>query len=203
MKSTLISEIHSFDIHSFRSPRGGTNAGGGGRAGRAARYIRRRSRSAASWTRYYAWDFGRPAAVDRSFAGGTLFTTQPARHNEFNVNLAFVEAKLDGPRIRGRLALQAGTSVQSNYSGEPTRGQVSGPSLARHLQEAFAGAKLGDNVWVDGGIFYSHMGMEGWVIARQPDVHPLARRRSTRRTIRAASSSRGQRRRSSPRNSTS
>ena len=44
-----------------------------------------------------------------------LFTTQPARHNEFNVNLAFVEAKLDGQRVARPLALQAGTSVQSNY----------------------------------------------------------------------------------------
>jgi putative OmpL-like beta-barrel porin-2 len=117
---------------------------------------------------YYAWDFGRPESFDRSFAGGALFTTQPARHNEFNVNLAFVEAKLDGPRVRGRLALQAGTSVQSNYSGEPTNGTVSGPSLAQHIQEAFAGVKAGSNVWVDGGIFYSHLGMEGWVSRDNP-----------------------------------
>jgi hypothetical protein len=117
---------------------------------------------------YYAWDFGQPPAFDRSFAGGTLFTTQPARHNEFNVNLAFIEAKLDAPRVRGRLALQAGTSVQSNYSGEPSNGAVSGPSLARHIQEAFAGMKLGNNVWVDGGIFYSHMGMESWASRDNP-----------------------------------
>ena len=117
---------------------------------------------------YYAWDFGRPPSFDRSFAGGTIFTTQPARHNEFNVNLAFVEAKLDAPRVRGRLALQAGTSVQSNYSGEPTNGSVSGPSLSRHLQEAYAGVKVGTSVWIDGGIFYSHMGMEGWVSRDNP-----------------------------------
>ena len=117
---------------------------------------------------YFAWDFQRPANFDRSFAGGALFTTQPARHNEFNVNLAFVEAKLDGQRVRGRIALQAGTSVQSNYSGEPANGQVSGPSLARHIQEAVVGAKLADNIWVDGGIFFSHMGMESWVSRDNP-----------------------------------
>ena len=117
---------------------------------------------------YYAWDLQRPANGDRSFAGGTLFTTQPARHNEFNVNLAFVEAKLDGQRVRGRIALQAGNSVQSNYSGEPTNGQVSGPSLARYVQEAVVGAKLADNVWVDGGIFFSHMGMESWLSRDNP-----------------------------------
>ena len=85
---------------------------------------------------YFAWDFGRPPSFDRSFAGGAVFTTQPARHNEFNVNLAFVEIKLDAPHYRGRLALQAGTSVASNYASEPTTGTVSGPSLSRIIQEA-------------------------------------------------------------------
>ena len=111
---------------------------------------------------YFAWDFGRPPSLDRSFSGGALFTTQPARHNEFNVNLAFIEAKLDAPHYRGRVALQVGTSVQSNYSGEPNRGSVSGPSLGRHIQEAVVGLKIANNIWVDGGIFYSHMGLESW-----------------------------------------
>jgi hypothetical protein len=117
---------------------------------------------------YYAWDTGRPGTMDRSFAGGALFTTQPARHNEFNVNLVFIELKADGARVRGRIALQAGTSVQSNYSGEPAQGQVSAPSLSRHIQEAVAGAKLGRNLWVDGGIFFSHMGMESWISRDNP-----------------------------------
>ena len=117
---------------------------------------------------YYAWDFQQPSNFDRSFAGGALFTTQPARHNEFNINLAYVEAKLDGQRLRGRIALQTGTSVQSNYSGEPANGQVSGPSLARYIQEAVVGVKLAENVWVDGGIFFSHLGMEGWISRDSP-----------------------------------
>ncbi len=111
---------------------------------------------------YFAWDFGRPVTLDRAFVGGVPFTTQPSRHNEFNINLAFVEVKLDAPHYRGRVALQAGTSVQSNYAGEPTNGTISGPSLSRTIQEAVVGVKLADNLWVDGGIFYSHMGMESW-----------------------------------------
>src|SRR5512141_1871784 len=106
---------------------------------------------------YYAFDFNEPANFDRSF------TTQAARHNEFNVNLAFLEAKLAGSRLRGRLALQAGTSVQSNYSGESQVGSVSGPSLARHIQEAVAGFQLAPGLWVDGGIFFSHIGMESFI----------------------------------------
>lgn len=111
---------------------------------------------------YFAWDFGRPPSFDRSFAGGAPFTTQPARHNEFNVNLAFVEVALAAPHYRGRFALQAGTSAQSNYSGEPANGAISGPGLARMIQEAVVGVKVNENLWVDGGIFYSHMGMESW-----------------------------------------
>ena len=106
---------------------------------------------------YYAFDFNRPANFDRPY------TTQAARHNEFNVNLAYVEAKLDAPTIRGRLAIQAGTSVQNNYAGEPRNGSVSGPDLARLLQEAFVGVKLADNLWVDGGIFFAHTGMESFI----------------------------------------
>ncbi len=106
---------------------------------------------------YYAYDFDRPPAIDRAY------TTQPARHNEFNINLADVEVKLDGSRVHGRLALQAGTSVQSNYAGEPTIGAVSGSSLSRHIQEAFAGYKVANSLWIDGGIFFSHIGNESWV----------------------------------------
>ena len=106
---------------------------------------------------YYAYDFGRPLNFDRAF------TTQPARHNEFNVNLTYVEAKVSGPRVRGRLALQAGTSVQSNYAGEPAIGSVSGPSLSRFIQEAVAGYQITPSLWVDGGIFLSHIGMEGFI----------------------------------------
>lgn len=106
---------------------------------------------------YYGYDFNNPSNHDRSF------TTQPARHNEFNINLAFIEAKLAEENVRGRLALQAGTSVQSNYAGEPSVGAVSGPTLSRHIQEAFAGYRLADNLWVDGGIFFSHIGMESFI----------------------------------------
>ena len=111
---------------------------------------------------YYAYDFGKPTDLDRSFASGATFTTQPARHNEFNVNLGYVEALVSAPRVRGRLALQAGTSVQSNYAGEPTNGTISGPTLSRHLQEAYAGVQVTPALWIDGGIFYSHMGLESW-----------------------------------------
>ena len=111
---------------------------------------------------YYAFDFNRPANFDR------VYTTQAARHDEFNVNLAFVEVKLDAPRVRGRLALQAGTSVQANYAGEPHKGAISGPDLARFIQEAVVGTRIARNLWIDGGIFLSHIGMEGFISRDNP-----------------------------------
>lgn len=111
---------------------------------------------------YLAYDGGRPRSLDRAF------TTQASRHGEFNVNLAFVEAQLTGPRVRGRLAVQAGTSVQVNYAGEPRLGATSGPDPARLLQEAWAGYEVRPGLWVDAGIFFSNVGMEGWVSRENP-----------------------------------
>lgn len=111
---------------------------------------------------YYAFDFNRPANYDRAF------TTQPARHNEFNVNLAYLEATVRGSRTRGRLAIQMGNSVQANYAGEPRHGSVSGSEVARLIQEAVVGMPLSDDVWLDGGIFLSHIGMESFISQDNP-----------------------------------
>ncbi|MES2304021.1 MAG: porin [Gemmatimonadota bacterium] len=111
---------------------------------------------------YYAWDTGQPLSFDRAF------TTQAVRHNEFNINLAHIEATVASERVRGRLALQAGTSVQANYAGEPTIGSNSGPSLARHIQEAVAGVRVAPALWVDAGIYFSHIGQESWISRDNP-----------------------------------
>jgi hypothetical protein len=111
---------------------------------------------------FYAWDVNRPASFDRAF------TTQAARHDEFNVNLAYAELKLSGPRVRGRLALQAGTAVQANYAGEPTNGSVSGPTVSRILQEATAGFQVAPTLWLDAGIYFSHIGQESWISRDNP-----------------------------------
>jgi hypothetical protein len=108
---------------------------------------------------YIAYDAGRPRTLDRSF------TTTAARHAEFNVNLAHLAATYESPNVRGRLALQAGTSVQANYAPEPRVGAVSGPDLARLLQEAYAGVRLRDGLWMDAGIYFAPFGRESWISA--------------------------------------
>lgn len=106
---------------------------------------------------YYAYDFNSPQSHERSF------TTQPVRHNEFNVNLAFLDVALKREKTRGRLALQYGNSVSKNYAGEPTQGTTSGPRDAQIFQEAFVGTKITDRTWIDMGIFLGNIGSESWI----------------------------------------
>ncbi len=106
---------------------------------------------------YYAYDFNNPKNHEREF------TTQPVRHNEFNLNLAFIEAKIQQEKTRGRLALQLGNSVTKNSASEPTDGTTSGPQDTKYIQEAFVGKKIGDKTWIDAGIFLGNIGAESWI----------------------------------------
>ena len=96
---------------------------------------------------YYAYSFLSHPLRDRSF------TTQPLKHNEFNLNLGAVDVRHQGEKVRGRFALQTGTYVQSNLAAEP--------ELLKHILEASVGTRFGEHVWVDIGIFPSHIGFEG------------------------------------------
>lgn len=106
---------------------------------------------------YYAYDFNGPPNFDRAY------TTQPARSDEFNINLVYLGASVARKKFRGRVALQAGTSVQNNYAAEPTNGAVSGPSLSRSIQEAYIGYEISNHLWLDTGIYFSHVGAEGFI----------------------------------------
>jgi Putative beta-barrel porin-2, OmpL-like. bbp2 len=111
---------------------------------------------------YYAFDFGRPADRERRF------TTQPVRHNEANVNLAWLGVSAERERVRARVALQTGTSVQANYAGEPRKGNTSGPEVARFLQEGVVGVRLASTLWVDAGVYLSYIGLESWSSSDNP-----------------------------------
>jgi hypothetical protein len=111
---------------------------------------------------YIAWDTHRPRSLDRAF------TTTAARHGEFNINLAFVEALLSGHRLRGRFAAQFGTAVQANYAAEPRVGSFSGPDVSRFIQEAYVGYQLHPTVWLDAGVFFAPFGAENWISRDNP-----------------------------------
>ncbi len=111
---------------------------------------------------YYAYDVTRPADGERRY------TTQPVRHDEANVNLAWLGVTVTRPKVRARVALQAGTSVQANYAAEPRAGATSGPEVSRFIQEGVVGVKLADHLWIDAGIYFSYLGLEGWSSADNP-----------------------------------
>lgn len=106
---------------------------------------------------YYAFDSNMPKDHEREY------TTQPVRHNEFNVNLAYIDATLNQETTRGRLALQFGQSVAKNYSSEPQLGKTSGDDDSKNFQEAYVGKKIAPKTWIDAGIYLGNIGSESWI----------------------------------------
>lgn len=101
---------------------------------------------------YYAYDFNKPADHLRP---GFLYSHN--RHNEFNLNLGYLKAAYSTKRVRANLAIAAGTYMNANYATEP--------GVLKNLFEANAGFKLSEksNLWIDAGIFASHLGFESAV----------------------------------------
>lgn len=101
---------------------------------------------------YYGYDFNQPADGNRPG-----FVYAHSRHNEFNINIAYLKGSITAQRMRGNLAFMAGTYANVNLSAEP--------STLKNVFEANAGVKLckRHELWIDGGIFGSHIGFESAV----------------------------------------
>ncbi|MDZ4725397.1 MAG: porin [Leptospira sp.] len=106
---------------------------------------------------YYLYNNNLPKATERQY------TTQAIRNNEFNINLAHIDATIKEDKYRGRLAFQWGTSVNANYAGEITSEKSSNQNTVKHIQEAFVGVKIAKNTWIDAGIFFGNIGHESWI----------------------------------------
>lgn len=121
----------------------------------AVRSIAQIDSSANPWTisgyleTYYGYDFAQPG--DHLRPG---FVYSHNRTNEFNLNLGFLKAGYLGVNTRGNIAIATGTYMNANYVAEP--------GVLRNIFEANAGVKLSKNreLWVDAGIFASHIGFE-------------------------------------------
>ena len=98
---------------------------------------------------YYTYDFGKPAGHDRQ-----PFLYSFNRHNEVNINMAMIKAAYQTSTIRANLALMTGTYANANLAAEP--------GVLKNIYEANAGVKLSKKkeLWVDAGIFASHIGFE-------------------------------------------
>ena len=110
---------------------------------------------------YYAQDFNKPNDHNRP---GFIYSHN--RTNEINLNLGFIKAAYDSGSIRASLAVMAGTYANANLAAEP--------GVLKNVFEANAGIKLSkiENLWIDAGIFSSHIGFESavskdcWVLTR-------------------------------------
>lgn len=98
---------------------------------------------------YYQYDFNKPSNNNRP-----SFVYSHNRHNEFNLNLGYLKAGYADSNIRANLALAAGSYMNANYASEP--------DLLRNVFEANAGVRVSkkNNLWLDAGIFSSHIGFE-------------------------------------------
>ncbi|MDB5242367.1 MAG: hypothetical protein JWP57_2992 [Spirosoma sp.] len=102
---------------------------------------------------YYVHDFSaRKTAQERP---GFLYNHK--RNREVTINLAFARLSYTSEGVRANLALQAGTYAQYNYAAEQ--------EMVRPIFEANAGVKLSTkrDLWLDAGIFSSHIGFESAV----------------------------------------
>lgn len=99
----------------------------------------------------------------RSNSRDNRYLTQPARWDEGNINLAYVDGKVETNQYRGRVAFQFGNSVNANYKNEVSSEKNSNELSVKNIQEAYAGIKLAKNLWLDGGVYFGNIGLENWI----------------------------------------
>jgi hypothetical protein len=110
---------------------------------------------------YYVYDFSKP---EYNVRPGFVYSHN--RHNEVNLNLGFIRGSYNADNVRANLALMAGTYANANLAAEP--------GVLKNVYEANAGVKISSrkNIWIDAGIFSSHIGFESaigkdcWTLTR-------------------------------------
>jgi hypothetical protein len=101
---------------------------------------------------YYGYDFSKPGNHEKP-----SFFYSHNRLNEFNVNLALVDFSYKDSTKKLNMGIMAGTYPQYNLAAEP--------GLLKYIYEASVGIKISrkKEVWVEAGIFPSHIGFESAV----------------------------------------
>lgn len=110
---------------------------------------------------YFGYDFNKPNDHYRP-----PFVYSYNRTNEVNLNLGFIKAAYTDDNVRASFALMAGTYTNANLAAEP--------GVLKNIYEANAGIRLSKkaDLWLDAGVFSSHIGFEGavgkdcWVLTR-------------------------------------
>lgn len=110
---------------------------------------------------YYSYDFNQPHNHEKS-----SFLYNYKRDNEVNLNLALLQVFYQSNSVRANIGLQLGTYPEYNYAAEQ--------DLLKNVYQVSIGAKLSakNNIWLDAGIFPSHIGYESaiskdnWTLTR-------------------------------------
>lgn len=100
---------------------------------------------------YWAYHDTPPAARD-----ATLMTS-PSKHNQFQIGLVSLGARLEHAKLIGAAIVQAGTSVGASYAGTYPPG-----STLPYVQEANVGWRFSQDISVVAGLFKSHFGNESF-----------------------------------------
>jgi Putative beta-barrel porin-2, OmpL-like. bbp2 len=92
---------------------------------------------------YYGFDFNEPKGSDRPYF------VSSARHNEINVNLAYLGIHYRNEKVRARFVPGFGTYMNANYASET--------GSLRNLVEANAGVRISKSrdIWIDAGVIGS------------------------------------------------
>ncbi len=110
---------------------------------------------------FYMRDFNNPIGNTRP-----AFVYSHNRNNEVNINLALLKANYATTNTRANVSLATGTYMNANYGAEP--------GVLKNIYEANAGVRISKkhNLWIDAGIFSSHLGFESaigkdnWTLTR-------------------------------------
>jgi len=107
---------------------------------------------------YFNYDYADPADSNIPY-----FVSQN-RHNEFNINLAYISLKYSSARVRATFTPGFGTYMNSNYAAERI--------TLRNIVEANVGVKVfqNKNIWVDVGVIGSPFTNESAISFDQPTL---------------------------------
>lgn len=95
---------------------------------------------------YYAWfSNGDETALQQHNSTGSY-------HNNFGINIAQLSAAYDSKSVRGKATVHFGDIPQIAWANQ-----------YRFIQEANAGVRIWDSLWIDIGAFHTHVGTESFL----------------------------------------
>lgn len=97
----------------------------------------------------YSSSFNAPPNRERAF------TLQPSRNNQLGIMQGIAGVELRGTHLRGKVAAQTGWFSNVLWTGAD--------SSLRWLSEAWLGIRLTEGVWLDAGVYPSHIGAESMI----------------------------------------